>query len=144
MINPLRFSKILIVDDSAFFRTSIRRILMDAQIGSGYYEAKDGQEAITQYIAKRPTLIIMDIMMPNVDGVKATQAITQYDPNAKIIVISAKENKETVMDAIKGGAKDYVLKPFDSGQVVMAVSKQIVASRLKKPIPKLDSKPLTR
>jgi len=105
-------------------------MLSEAQIGSMHYEAKNGKEAITQYIAKRPNLVIMDIVMPDVDGVKATKAITQYDPNAKIIVISAKENKETVLDAIKGGAKDYVLKPFDSGQVVMAVSKQLVKSRL--------------
>ncbi len=143
-LNPLRYSKILIVDDSAFFRTSIKRTLTEAMIGSKYYEAKDGKEAISIYVAKRPTLVIMDIVMPNVDGVKATQAITKFDPKAKIIIISSKENKETVVDAIKSGAKDYVLKPFDSGQVVMAVSKQLVSSRLQKPIQKPVSKTLMR
>ena len=132
-MNPLRFSKILIADDSPFFRSTIKKILADAQIGSIYYEAKDGKEAISQYIAHKPHLVIMDIVMPNVDGVKATQAIIKYDPNAKIIVISAKENKETVNDVVNNyGAKDYVLKPFDSGKVVMAVSKQLVENRLKK------------
>ena len=131
-MNPLRFSKILIADDSPFFRSAIKKILTDAQIGSIYYEAKDGKEAISQYIAHKPHLVIMDIVMPNVDGVKATQAITKYDPNAKIIVISAKENKEIVNDVVNNyGAKDYVFKPFNSGNVVMAVSKQLV-NRLKK------------
>lgn len=132
-MNPLRFSKILIVDDSAFFRTFVKRVLSDAQIGSRIYEANDGQEGISQYVAHRPDVTIMDIVMPNVDGVKATMAIKHYDPSAKIIVISAKENKETVQDVVeKGGAKDYVLKPCDSSAIVMAVSKQLVVSRLKK------------
>ena len=132
-MNPLRFSKILIVDDSPFFRASIKKILVEAQIGSIYYEAKDGKEAITQYITKRPHVVVMDIVMPNVDGIKATKAITTHDPKAKIIVMSSKDNKETVDEVVKiGGAKDYVLKPFDSSTVVMAVSKQLVPSRSQK------------
>ncbi len=132
-MNPLRFSKILIVDDSPFFRASIKKTLTDAKIGTNYYEARDGKEAISQYITKKPHLVIMDIVMPNVDGIKATKAITTHDPKAKIIVISAKENKETVDEVVKlGGAKDYVLKPFDSSTIVMAVSKQLVPSRSQK------------
>ncbi|MCH7966957.1 MAG: response regulator [Thaumarchaeota archaeon] len=129
-MNPIRFSKILIVDDSPLFRSSIKKMLSDAKVGTVYYEAKDGKEAISQYIAYRPNIVIMDMMMPNVDGVQATQAIIKYDPHAKIIVISAKENKDTINDAIKCGAKDYVFKPFDSGKVVMTVSKQLLAKRL--------------
>ena len=106
---------------------------MDGQIGSRIYEAKDGKEGISQYVKYRPNIVIMDIMMPNVDGIKATEAIMTFDPNAKIIVISARENKEIVHDVVnRFGAKDYLLKPFDSGQVIMSVSKQIVKNRLKK------------
>ena len=131
--NPLRFCKILIVDDSSFMRNFIKRTLTEAKIGSRYYEANDGKEAISQYVAFKPDITIMDIVMPNVDGVKASMAIKHYDPNAKIIVISAKENKETVEDVVKkGGAKDYLLKPCDSSAIVMAVSKQIVMGRHKK------------
>ena len=130
-MNPIRFSKILIVDDSPFFRSSIKKILNDAKIGSVYYEAKDGKEAISQYIANRPHIVMMDIVMPNVDGVKATQAIIKYDPKAKIIVISAKENREIVNTVVNNyGAKDYVLKPFAPGKIVMAVSKQLIVNRL--------------
>ena len=144
-LNPLRYSKILIVDDSKEFRTKIKRIFKDAQIGRRIYEAVDGQEGISKYIAYKPNLVIMDIMMPNVDGVKATQAIMKFDPNAKIIIISAKKNRAIVHDVVnKYGAKDYVLKPFDSGQVIMAVSKQLVASRLKKSKPTFSITPTTK
>lgn len=132
-MNPLRFSKILIVDDSPFFRASVKKNLIDAQIGTYYYEAKDGQEAISQYIRHKPHVVIMDIVMPNVDGVKATRAIMHHDPKAKIIVISAKENKEIVNEVVNNyGAKDYVLKPIDSSSIVMAVSKQLVQKRKQK------------
>lgn len=132
-MDPLRFSKILIVDDSAAFRFKIKRILIDAQIGLKFYEAVDGKEGISKYIAHKPHLVIMDIVMPNVDGVKATQAIIKFDRNAKIIIISAKENKNIVNDVMnKFGAKDFVSKPFDSGQVIMAVSRQLVKCRQKK------------
>lgn len=131
-MNLLRYSKILIVDDSRFFRVVIKKILTESKIGTIYYEAVNGKEAISQYVTHKPNLVIMDIIMPGIDGVKATQAITKYDPDAKIIVVSTKDNKETVNAVVKiGKARDYLLKPFDSGQVVMAVSKQLVSSRLK-------------
>lgn len=132
-MNPLRFSKILIADDSQAFRIKMKMILSDAEIGMKYYEAKDGKEAISQYIAHKPHVVIMDINMPNVDGLKATQAIMQHDPNAKIIVVSAVDNKHIVnivMNTV--GAKDYILKPCDSGLIVMAVSKQLVERKLHK------------
>ena len=120
----IRFSKILIVDDTEIFREKTKKILGDAKIGSKYYFAKDGKEAISQYIAHRPHVVIMDIVMPNLDGVKASQAIMKFDPNAKIIVVSTKDNQETINAVIKSGfAKDYVFKPCDTSAIIMAVSK---------------------
>ena len=129
-MNLLRYSKILIVDDSKAFRVKIKSILTDAQIGYYYFEAKDGQEAISQYITNRPNLTIMDINMPNVDGVQASQAIKKFDPKARIIIISTRDNQETVDAVIKKGlAQDYVFKPCDSSAIAMAVSKQLVLNR---------------
>ncbi len=99
----IRFSKILIVDDTQMFRERTKKSLSDAKIGYKYYFAKDGKEAISQYIAHRPHVVIMDIVMPNLDGVKASEAIMKFDPNAKIIVISTKDNKETIDAVIKKG-----------------------------------------
>jgi len=120
----IRFSKILIVDDTEIFREKTKKNLSDAKIGSKYYFAKDGKEAISQYIAHRPHVVIMDIVMPNLDGVKASQAIMKFDPNAKIIVVSTKDNQDTINAVIKSGfAKDYVFKPCDTSAIIMAVSK---------------------
>ncbi len=129
-MNLLRYSKILIVDDSKAFRVKIKSILIAAEIGYCYFEAKDGQEAISQYITNRPHLTIMDLNMPNVGGIQASQAIKKFDPNAKIIIISTRDNQETIDAVIKKGlAKDYVFKPCDTSAIAMAVSKQLVKNR---------------
>jgi len=120
----LRFCKILIVDDAEFFRVKLKKILTEAKIGYKFYFANDGKEAISQYIAHRPHITIMDIIMPNIDGIKASEAIKKFDPNAKIVVISSKDNQSTLDAVIKSGyAKDYVFKPCDSSAIVMAISK---------------------
>lgn len=120
----IRFCKILIVDDTQLFREKIKRTLHDAKVGYKYYFAKDRKEAISQYIAHRPHVTIMDIIMPKLDGVKASEAIMKFDPNAKIIIISTKDNQETINAVIKNGlVKDYVFKPCDSSAILMAVSK---------------------
>lgn len=99
---------------------------MDAKIGFKYYEAEDGKEGIEKYIAHRPHVTIMDIMMSNVDGVKASQAIMKFDPHAKIIIVSTKDNQSTINSVIRSGfAKDYLFKPCNSGSIVKAVSLQL-------------------
>ena len=124
----LRYCKILIVDDSKAFREKIRYILTDAEIGYYYYEAVDGRDALVQYIENKPDVTIMDIMMPKIDGITAINAIKRYDPKAKIIVASTRENKELVEDSINGGAKDFIIKPFQPGAIVMAVTKQVCST----------------
>ena len=103
----IRFCKILIVDDTQLFREKIKRTLHDAKVGYKYYFAKDGKEAISQYIAHRPHVTIMDIIMPNLDGVKASEAIMKFDPNAKIIIISTKDNQETINAVIKNRSEEH-------------------------------------
>jgi len=86
---------------------------MDGNIGYFFYEAKDGEEGVAMFKAHKLHVVIMDIMMPNVDGIDAIKEIMKFDPDAKIIVTSTKGNKEIIDAVVKsGGAKDYIIKPF--------------------------------
>lgn len=126
----IHFCKILIVDDTQLFREKIKRILHDVKIGYKCYFAKDGKEAISQYIAHRPHVTIMDIKIQNLDGVKTSELIIKFDPNAKIIVISTKDNQEIINVVIKSRFVNYyVFKPCDSSAILMTVSKILSAKK---------------
>lgn len=114
--------KILIVDDAAFMRMMIKNSLT----GQGYtnlIEAGDGKEALDTYNAEKPDLVIMDITMPNMDGLQALQAIKAADPNAKIVMCSAMGQESMVVDAIRYGALDFIVKPFKPDRILQTVEK---------------------
>lgn len=114
--------KILIVDDAVFMRMKLKDILTK----NGYEvvgEAQNGQEAFEKYQATNPDVVTMDITMPDVDGLEALKMIRAYDPNAKVIMCSAMGQQGMVMDAIKSGAKDFIVKPFDTDRVINAITK---------------------
>lgn len=114
-------AKILIVDDAAF----MRMILKDTLIKEGYneiYEAADGIEAVEVYEAIHPELVIMDITMPNMDGLAALREIRQRDPNASVVMCSAMGQESIVIEAIKAGAKDFIVKPFKIERVLRTVA----------------------
>ena len=112
---------VLIADDSTFMRLMIRKILTKHGF-SVIGEAKDGEEAIQQYAKLRPSLMTMDIVMPKLNGIEAVKRIIQFDPDARIIMVTALGQEQLVMDAIKSGAKEFVIKPFNEAQVVNAIS----------------------
>lgn len=114
-------AKILVTDDAAFVRSKIRKFLE----GEGFevLEAENGQQAVDQYKAASPDLVLMDITMPVMDGIAAVSAIKGLDPNAKIVMCSAMGQQAMVINAIKAGAKDFVLKPFEPERVLAAVKK---------------------
>jgi len=112
-------TRVLIVDDAAFMRSMLRRILEDE--GYEIQEAPDGDVAIKKYKESKFDLITMDIVMPNVDGVTAVKEIMRIDPEAKIIMITALAHKTLVLRALRAGAKDFIVKPFDSTAVIEAV-----------------------
>lgn len=114
--------KILIVDDAAFMRMMIKNSLSK----NGYtnlLEAADGQIAVDTYKAEKPDLVIMDITMPNMDGIKALQEIKAIDENAKVVMCSAMGQESMVVDAIRHGALDFIVKPFKPDRVLQTVSK---------------------
>jgi len=113
---------VLIVDDAAFMRMMIRDILTK----NGFKvagEAENGQKAIDKYKELNPDLVIMDITMPEVDGIQAVREIKAYDPNAKIIMCSAMGQQAKVIESIQDGAMDFVVKPFQADRIIEAVNK---------------------
>ena len=113
-------STVLISDDSTFMRLMIRKILTKHGF-SVVGEAKNGEEAVQQYAKLRPNLVTMDIVMPKLNGIEAVKKIVQFDPNAKIVMVTALGQEQLVIDAIKSGAKEFVIKPFNEAQVINAV-----------------------
>jgi len=115
---------ILVVDDAAFMRMMIKDVLSK----NGYEilgEAENGQKAIEKFKELNPDLVIMDITMPEVDGIQAVKEIKKIDPNAKIIMCSAMGQQAMVIESIQAGARDFIVKPFQADRVVEAVKKVI-------------------
>ncbi|MCL2096604.1 MAG: response regulator [Oscillospiraceae bacterium] len=114
--------KILLVDDAAFMRMMIKDIL--AKNGfSVCGEAQDGVDAIEKFRGLGPDLIIMDITMPNMDGITALKAIKKESPQTKIVMCSAMGQESYVVDAIKSGASDFIVKPFQADRIISTVTK---------------------
>ncbi|MCI8356427.1 MAG: response regulator [Lachnospiraceae bacterium] len=115
---------ILVVDDAAFMRMMIKDILTK----NGYNvvgEAENGAKAMEKYNELKPDLVLMDITMPEVDGIQALKNIKAADANAKIIMCSAMGQQAMVIEAIQSGAKDFIVKPFQADRVLEAVKKVI-------------------
>ena len=115
--------KILISDDATFMRAMLRGILIENQYA--VYEASNGQEAIDQYEAHHPDLVFMDITMPVMDGIAATRAIKAKNPDAVIVMCSAMGQQSMVIEAVRAGAKDFIVKPFHPERVLDCVKKLV-------------------
>lgn len=115
---------ILIVDDAAFMRAMLKRILDDA----GYEivgEAVNGREAVQMYEELTPDLVTMDMVMPEMGGMEALQAIRGRDREAKVVIVSAVDQRENLLEAIRSGATEYIVKPFDESRVRKAVRRAL-------------------
>ncbi|MFT5875475.1 MAG: two-component system chemotaxis response regulator CheY, partial [Clostridium sp.] len=110
-------ARVLIVDDAAFMRMMIKDILEK----NGFEvvgEANNGIKAVELYKAEKPDVVTMDITMPDMDGIEAVKEIKAFDPAAKIIMCSAMGQQSMVMDAIRAGARDFIVKPFQADRVL--------------------------
>ena len=118
-------SRILIVDDASFMRTLLKDIIKSNGLASEIFEAADGIEGVKAYQKVKPDLVTMDVNMPRADGIQALRAILKINPSAKIVMITSVEEKHIVQDAIKLGARDYVVKPFDRSNVPLVLNRVI-------------------
>ncbi|MBO6112534.1 MAG: response regulator [Lachnospiraceae bacterium] len=115
---------ILICDDAAFMRMMIKDILSK----NGYNvagEAENGAKAVEKYAEVKPDLVLMDITMPEMDGIQALKKIKESDPAALVIMCSAMGQQAMVIEAIQAGAKDFIVKPFQAERVLEAVKKVV-------------------
>jgi len=118
-------SKILIIDDASFMRSVLKDIIKSNGLATEIFEAGDGIEGVKAFSKVKPDLVTMDVTMPKADGIQALRAILKIDPTAKVIMITSVEEKHIVQDAIKLGARDYVVKPFDRSNVPLVINKVI-------------------
>jgi len=112
--------RIMIVDDASFMRLILKNILVD----NGYEivaEAANGEEAVRLYDIYKPDIVTMDVTMPIMDGLAATEAILEQHPYAKIIVCSAMGQRNLIMQMISAGAKDFIVKPFQGDRILAAI-----------------------
>ncbi|NLY75992.1 MAG: response regulator [Firmicutes bacterium] len=119
--------RILLVDDANIIKLMLRKILVEG----GYEiagEASTGEEAVKKYQELRPDLVTMDITMNGMGGINALKAIRKIDPNAKVIMCSAMGQKYLVMEAVKAGAINFIMKPFEADKVLEAVDKAFATS----------------
>ena len=115
---------ILICDDAAFMRMMIKDILTKNGYGIAG-EAENGQIAVDKYNETKPDLVLMDITMPEMDGIEALKAIKAADAGAKVIMCSAMGQQAMVIESIQAGAKDFIVKPFQADRVLEAVKKVV-------------------
>jgi len=104
----------------------MRMMVKDILEKNGYEvigEANNGIKAVEIYKAENPDIVTMDITMPEMDGIEAVKQIKAFDPSAKIVMCSAMGQQSMVMDAIKAGAKDFIVKPFQADRVLEAIKK---------------------
>ncbi|HON87000.1 MAG: response regulator [Firmicutes bacterium] len=118
-------AKILVVDDAMFMRNKTSRLL--AENGYEVVEASNGEEAVKRYLQENPDLVLMDITMPVLDGIESLKQMKEHDPHAKVVMVTALGQKSMVLEAIKAGARDFIVKPFQSDKLLEAVRKQCEA-----------------
>jgi len=121
----------LVVDDSVFARKNIAK-MVEMFGGEIAGEAGDGCTAITEYDRTRPDLVLMDITMPQMEGIEAAERIIRNDPDARVIMVSSVGYQENIVAALQKGAKHFVQKPVKA-EVLYEVIKYVMADKVEAP-----------
>lgn len=114
-------AKVLIVDDAEFLRVRLTKML-DTE-GYQVLQAENGVKAVAVYQEACPDVVLMDVTMPEMDGLTALKEIIRLDAKAKVIMLTALGQESVVLEAVKSGAKDFVVKPFEQERVMKAITK---------------------
>lgn len=115
-------ASVLVVDDAMFMRMTIKKML-EANGHSVAGEAGNGVEAVKKYMEIKPDVVLLDITMPEMNGVDALKRIKEVDAKARVIICSTMGQQAMVAQAIQNGAKDFVVKPFEESRLVAAVNR---------------------
>lgn len=114
--------RLMIVDDAMFMRLIIKDVAQKAGwevVG----EAANGEEAVTLYAEAHPDLVTLDLVMPKMGGLEALKAILHIDPKARVVIVSALDQKETLVETIRTGAIDFIVKPFEKERILGVLAK---------------------
>ena len=115
-------ARVMVVEDAVFMRMTIRKMIEP----EGYEvvgEAGNGVEAVQKYMEAQPDVVMLDITMPEMNGIDALKRIKEFDPKAKVIMCSAMGQQAMVAQAIQSGAKDFIVKPFEKDRVLAALKR---------------------
>lgn len=115
--------RLLVVDDAPQMLKAFRDIL-ESQ-GCEVFEAENGEDALVKYAELKPDIVLMDILMPKLDGISATKKILEDDPNARIIVISAVGKSGLEEECLVAGAKQFIVKPFKIKELLNSINKLV-------------------
>ncbi len=113
----------MVVDDAQFMRVRVGKLL--AKHGYDVVEAENGEEAVQNYRLINPDAVLMDITMPLKDGLTALAEIRDYDPQAKVIMLTALGQQSMVLQAMQAGAKDFLVKPYEPERMMKAIQKTL-------------------
>jgi DNA-binding NarL/FixJ family response regulator len=113
--------RVMLVDDHKLFRSGIRALLRTLDDIEAVAEAADGREAVRLIAAQRPDVILMDIMMPNLNGLDAAARIVRAFPGARVVILSMNADEDSVLKALRAGAVGYLVKTTDPAELELAI-----------------------
>jgi len=115
--------RVMIVDDHPLWRQTLRNVLEHECSATIVAEASDGDEAVELAARARPDVVVMDMELPTIRGPEATRRLTASDPDARVLILSSHDARDSVMEAIIAGARGYLVKTADATEIAEAVGR---------------------
>jgi DNA-binding NarL/FixJ family response regulator len=129
-VNAARTARVLVVDDQTLFRMGLTSLLSEDERVDVVGQAVDGADALKQAVKLKPDVVLMDIKMPNVDGIEATRQILEAVPGTRVLILTTFETDSQVIQALKAGASGYVLKDSSAAAIVSSIVAVMAGERV--------------